>query len=139
MVQLTWHPSKKTGLPHSAFPLPLQCAYAAVATYKGDADLEDRISEADLAKTLGEGVVIRRAVVVLVATTGDYIVYLRLSDRAGYVCLAKRKPTTGPKAWGDFRTLHRTLHKQGYFGGICVFSEGHPVLHRLGISAELPV
>ncbi len=127
------------GLLQSSFPSPLQCAYDAVAIDQGDADLQDRISEADLAKTIGEGVVIRRAVVVLVATTGDYIVYLRLSDRVGYVCLSKRKTTEGPKAWGDFRTLHRTLHKQGFYGGICVFSEGHPLLHRLGIGAELLV
>lgn len=131
------HSSNGAGIRQSAIPTLLQIDYAALALDEGSEGLQDRLSEAELAKAVSSGAVIRRAVVVEVAATGDYILYLRLSDRAGYACVAKRRPKDGPKAWGDFRTLHRMLHKQGHRDGICVFPEGHPILLRFGIGAEL--
>ncbi len=99
--------------------------------------MQGRLSEALLAKALEDGATIRRAVVVDAA--GDYMLFLRLSDRPGYLCVAKRRPIDGPKAWNDFRTLQRMLHKQGYRGAVCVFPEGSPFPGRLGISLGTPV
>lgn len=88
------------------------------------------ISEADLRQRLADGARVLRAVVVEIAATGGYVVYLHLSCRPIYSALALRR-YEGPRAWSDFRNLRRAL--AGYGGPVSVFGEGYPRLASLGI------
>ena len=70
-------------------------------------------------------------VVVTLAQTGEFVTYLRITDRSGYTRLAMRKYEAA-KTFRDFRILQRTLAEYGYSGPIHVYPEGHAFLQILG-------
>ncbi len=138
MAAVVPHLPGSAEIPHSVFPPSSQFVYADPGLDEGGTELQGRITESALAKAIGDGAAIQRAVVVEASTTGAFVLYLRLSDRAGYICVAKRRPSDGPKDWSDFRTLQRFVRKLGFNGVFCVFPESHSILLRFGIGAELP-
>ena len=117
----------------SGFPATFPIGYACATADESDAVQPRSISEADIKRAIEAGAAIRRVVVVELSRTGDFVPYLRLSDRPGYVAVAMRR-YEGAKRFSDFRTLRRWLARQAYAGICYVVPDGHPLLAQLHVS-----
>ena len=98
-----------------------------------DEQVEGEISEFHLRRAIEHGVFIRRVVVVSLASTGDYVPWIRTSDAPNYLRLSTRK-YEGPKTFKDFRILQRNFAAEfGFVGRIHLCPEGDPFLRLLNI------